>query len=183
VATRDELGKQVPVVNKKFTSYRQYAGKTLEQLFPEGELQESQALVVDQFRSVYIENAGNKKFRMKPLPLEAQVSKVFAIHVADVDGDGNLDILLGGNLYGVSMYQGRYDASYGLMLKGTGKGTFLPVLPTACGFLLEGEVRDIKALHTPQGELLLVARNNAALQWFRKTDPGIKKPPLALTGP
>jgi enediyne biosynthesis protein E4 len=158
----------VPLVLKRFTSYEQYAGKTLDQLFSAGELQESKALTVDQFASVYLENVGQKKFRLKPLPLAAQVSKIFAIHVADVDGDGQLDMLLGGNLYGASMYQGRYDASYGLMLKGTGKGTFKTVLPTECGFLLEGEVRDIKSLQTPKGEMLLVARNNAPLQCFRK---------------
>jgi hypothetical protein len=172
VASRDELGKQVPLINKKFTSYDQYAGKTLAELFPAGELEEANALTVDQFRSVYIENTGHKKFRITPLPLEAQVSKIFAIHVADVDGDGHLDMLLGGNFYGVSMYQGRYDASYGLMLKGTGKGSFTPVMPTASGFLLEGEVRDIKPIQTRQGELLLVARNRAGIQWFRKTHPG-----------
>jgi hypothetical protein len=91
-------------------------------------------------------------------------------------------MLLGGNLYGVSMYQGRYDASYGLMLKGTGKGTFKTVPPTECGFLLEGEVRDIKSLRTPRGELLLVARNRAGLQAFRKANPGLPQAPAALVG-
>jgi hypothetical protein len=68
----------------------------------------------------------------------------------------------------VSIYQGRYDASYGLLLRGDGKGRFTPVLPTESGFLLEGEVRDIKALKTPRGPLWAVARNNAPLQLFEK---------------
>ncbi|MGV3503369.1 MAG: VCBS repeat-containing protein [Adhaeribacter sp.] len=167
VATKDELGKQVPMINKKFTSYRQYAGKTLAQLFPGGELQEDQALEVNQFRSLYLENTGSGKFTRHALPQQAQVSKIFAIHAGDLNQDGHLDMLLGGNFYGVSMYQGRYDASYGLLLEGTGKGTFKPLLPSASGLLLEGEVRDIQSLKAPQGELLLVARNKAPLQAFR----------------
>jgi hypothetical protein len=78
------------------------------------------------------------------------------------------------------MYQGRYDASYGLMLKGTGKGSFTTVLPTACGFLLEGEVRDIKPVRTRKGELLLVARNRAGLQAFSKVPPQPKRAAITL---
>jgi hypothetical protein len=76
------------------------------------------------------------------------------------------------------MYQGRYDASYGLLLQGNGKGNFVPVLPTENGFLLEGEVRDIKPIQTKEGKLLLVARNNLPLQVFKP----IQKPaPKSLT--
>jgi hypothetical protein len=39
----------------------------------------------------------------------------------DIDNDGFPDILAGGNFYGVSTYQGRYDANYGLVLKNKGK--------------------------------------------------------------
>jgi hypothetical protein len=83
---------------------------------------------------------------------------------------------LGGNLYGVSSYQGRYDASFGLMLKGNGKGAFTAVPPAHSGFLPENQVRDIKYLRTATGEeLVLVARNNLPLQVFKKlAKPGNK---------
>ena len=85
-------------------------------------------------------------------------------------------MLLGGNLYGVSTYQGRYDASYGLLLRGNGKGKFTAVLPTTSGFLLEEQVRDIKPLKTATGELLLVARNGLPLQLFEANEmPSTKK--------
>jgi enediyne biosynthesis protein E4 len=78
-------------------------------------------------------------------------------------------VLAGGNFYGVSTYQGRYDANHGLLLKGDGKGGFTSVPFTESGFLLEGEVRSIKSLRTPGGEVLLVARNNMPLQIFSRT--------------
>ncbi|GEO05282.1 hypothetical protein AAE02nite_29460 [Adhaeribacter aerolatus] len=168
VASKDELGKQMPLINKRFTNYRDFAGKTIEQIFDKSQLQDARLLEVNNFRSVYLENLGNKKFKPYALPREAQVSKIFALHITDTDNDGNLDVLLGGNFYGVSTYQGRYDASYGLVLRGNGQGKFTPVLPTEAGFLLEGQVRDIKPLRTPAQELLLVARNDLPLQIFRK---------------
>lgn len=182
VASKDELSKQLPFLNKKFNNYKSYAGKPIDQIFDENDLKDAKQLQVNTFESVYLENLGNKRFKTHSLPREAQVSKIFAFHVADLDQDGHLDVLLGGNFYGVSSYQGRYDASYGLMLQGTGKGTFKPVLPTACGFLLEGEVRDMKSLGTPGGEVLLVARNKDTIQWFRKLKQNQNKTgrPVAL---
>ncbi|QNF33057.1 VCBS repeat-containing protein [Adhaeribacter swui] len=167
VATKDEMGKQMPFINKKFTNYKEFPGKTIEEIFDKDELKEAKVLEVNQFESVYLENNGKKQFKVVPLPLEAQVSKIFTFYPTDVNQDGNLDVLLGGNFYGVSMYQGRYDASYGLMLQGNGKGAFKPVMPTSSGFLLNGEVRDIKTLKTATGLIYLVSRNNAPLQVFR----------------
>ena len=170
VAGKDELGKQMPsVINRRFTNYHSFAGKPLEQVFTKQDLDSADVLEVNRFESVYVENMGGKQFKTKNLPLQAQVSKIFAFHVQDANGDGNLDVLLGGNLYGVSTYQGRYDGSYGLLLTGDGKGGFKPVSPVECGFLLNGEVRDIKTLRTKQGEIYLVARNGTPLQVFQKT--------------
>ncbi|WP_224995533.1 VCBS repeat-containing protein [Cesiribacter sp. SM1] len=171
LAGKDELGKQLPLINKKFNDYQSFAGKTLEQVFDKGELEGAQKLEVNCFESLYLENLGGGSFRKHILPAQAQVSKIFALHLADVDGDQLPDVLLGGNLHGVSSYQGRYDASYGLVLKGVGKGSFTPILPASAGFVLQGEVRDIKTLKTASGELLLVARNNAPLQLFKTTRP------------
>jgi hypothetical protein len=168
VASKDEMSKQMPSLNKKFHDYRDYAGKTVEELFGAEALAGAEVREVNHFESVYIENLGNRQFKVHTLPVAAQVSKIFALHVEDVDGDTNLDVLLGGNFYGVSTYQGRYDASYGLLLRGNGKGGLTPVQPTETGFLLEGEVRDIKSLKTSAGQLWLVARNNATLQVFGK---------------
>ncbi len=86
----------------------------------------------------------------------------------DIRGDdGNIDLLLGGNLYHVKPEVGRYDASYGNFLEGDGKGGFKVVPPAISGFRLEGEIRDIQSIQTPAGTVLLVARSNDPLQLFR----------------
>lgn len=172
LAFKDELGKQMPgIINKRFTDYVSFAGKTMENVLQEDDLKDADEYTLNQFASVYLENQGNQdgtpKFVVHELPMMAQVSKLFALQAIDYDHDGDLDVLGGGNFYNVSTYQGRYDASYGLVLKNDGKGHFTALSPIDTGFLLNGEIRDIRSLKTAQGPLLVVARNGAGLQLFK----------------
>ena len=169
INSKDEMGKQIPsIINKKYTKYNEFAGNTVEDLFGDDELKGATERMVNTFESVYIENKGKGKFDMHFLPALAQVSKVMVLRTEDVDKDGNLDVLLGGNFNGASMYQARYDAFFGLILKGNGKGGFSPMIPTETGFMQDGDVRDIKIVHTPKGALYFVTRNSASMQIFKR---------------
>ncbi|WP_345270846.1 VCBS repeat-containing protein [Nibrella viscosa] len=167
VAFKDELGKQMPgIINKRFTDYKSIAGKPIDDIFKSDELAGAEEYRVNQFASVYLENQGGR-FVAHELPLLAQVSKLFALRAADVDGDGYPDVLAGGNFYGVSTYQGRYDAGYGLVLRNDGKGGFAALSPADSGFWLDGEIRDIKPVKTAGGPYWLIARNGAPLQVYQ----------------
>lgn len=91
----------------------------------------------------------------------AQISPIYAIATHDFDNDGDLDIALGGNLYGVKPELGRYDASYGLYLENKGNLNFESA-PQGQGFKLKGEIRDIKI----DGSSLFVAKNKDTLTVF-----------------
>lgn len=170
VASKDELGKTLPFLNKRFPNYKDFSGKTIEKIFKSAELDAAKLLEVNTFESVWLENSGKGEFITHRLPSEAQVSKTFAISIADVTNDGKPDILLGGNFYNVSTYQGRYDASYGLILQNnfskSGK-TFKPLLPTSTDFLLTGEVRDIQPIRSGAETLYLVSRSKDKLMVFK----------------
>ena len=169
INSKDEMGKQIPsIINKKYTAYHMFAGKTVEEIFGDKELEGADEKRVNTFESVYLENQGNKTFKMVALPALAQVSKIMVLRTEDVDKDGNLDVIVGGNFNGASMYQARYDAFFGLILKGNGKGGFKTLIPTDTGLMLEGDIRDIKQVKTTAGILYLVARNNDKLQVFKK---------------
>ena len=169
INSKDEIGKQIPsIISKKFTKYKDFAGNTIEDLFGDSELKGATERLVNTFESIYLENKGKGKFERRDLPALAQVSKVMVLHTEDVDKDGHLDVILGGNFNGASMYQARYDAFFGLILKGDGKGGFKALVPTDTGFLQEGDVRDIKIVHTPKGPLYFVTRNSDHLQVFKK---------------
>ena len=173
VATKDELGKQIPsIINKRFTDYSLYAGKTIEDIFYPEQLEKAEIKEVNTFESVYLENLGSNKYKLTPLPILAQTSKVMTLFLDDYDGDGIKDVIIGGNFYGSNMYQARYDASYGLILKSDGKGNFKTIIPTKSGLMLEGEVRDIQKITVNKLPYYLVARNNNSLQIFKKSRTG-----------
>ena len=81
-------------------------------------------------------------------------------------GDGNDDLILAGNEYGVNVSAGRYDASYGLLLHGNGKGGFMPVSPVTSGLIIDGDVRDLKVITANKKRLLLAAINNEHVKAF-----------------
>jgi enediyne biosynthesis protein E4 len=65
---------------------------------------------------------------------------------------------------------GRYDAGYGVLLRGDGAGGLQP-FPAGAAPVLEGEVRDLSFLrHASGSTLVVVARNNAPLQFLRLRD-------------
>jgi hypothetical protein len=163
--SRDLLVKQVPPLKRKFLKYGDYGRVTLNDIIPP----ERQAMhkTANELASVYLENVNNKKFALRRLPKEAQYSSVYSILPADVDHDGNKDMLLIGNLDGVQPDIGRFDGSYGLILKGDGRGNFKS-LPITSGFVVKGQGRDIKLIVNSKGEnVYLVARNNDSVLYFK----------------
>ncbi|MFM9908216.1 MAG: hypothetical protein ACKVOW_02640, partial [Chitinophagaceae bacterium] len=82
--------------------------------------------------------------------------------------DGKMDVLLGGNFYESKPEVGIYDASYGLLLKGKGNGTFTSVPAQQSGFFLKGAIRNIIELKAGNKQLTLIAINNEALKVFNR---------------
>jgi hypothetical protein len=117
--------------------------------------------------SVILLNNGEGSFSIKQLPEETQLSPIYAILASDLDKDGNVDLILGGNLHKVKPEIGIYDASYGQFLKGLGNGNFGVSNMDESGLILNGEIRDFKILNQKQNNLLLVARNNSTMEFYQ----------------
>jgi enediyne biosynthesis protein E4 len=161
-ASKDELTAQMPSMRKRFTDYAPFANSTFEKIFNKEILKEADKKSIQQFASICLLNKGGFEFELKPLPTEVQLSTCEAILADDFDGDGFVDLALGGNFYEMAPSIGRFDASYGSILRGDGKGNFKPVNPNETGFVLRGAVRDIKKV----GKYIVVSKNNAAMQVF-----------------
>ena len=102
------------------------------------------------------------------MPVEAQFAPVNAIICDDLDNDGFKDLLLAGNEYQAEIMTGRYDASYGCYLKGSGNNKFTSIPPVQSGFILNGDVKDMSLIHLSNGQkLLLAAVNNDSLRVFK----------------
>ena len=159
--SKDDLQDQMPFIEKKYPTYESYANQKITDIFTPAELSNALILKANNFQSCYLENLGNNKFRLTPLPREAQFSPVFAIKAGDFDKDGNTDILLAGNFFGTRIKFGEYDANKGLILRGNGKGQFTPLNDLQSGFNVRGEVKDIKEVNLASGKRIMVfAINN-----------------------
>ena len=164
--TRDEMTKQMPFLKKRYLSYHKFAGATVRDMFDPALLDKAALFKAHMFQSVYIENQGHGKFRVMPLPMAAQFSTVQTLLVDDFNHDQHLDVLLAGNFYPVNIQMGRYDAGYGLMLAGDGRGGFKTVSPAESGFSVKGETRALRTVRLGGKTYYIAVRNNDTVEFF-----------------
>jgi hypothetical protein len=166
ISMKDDLVDQIPSLSIRLKRYDDYKNATIADLFPPEVLDRSITLKASIMTSCVLLN-GQGSLKILPLPSESQFSPVYAIASDDFDHDGIPDILIGGNQGRAKPETGIYEASYGLMLKGKNDGTFFPVGPQSSGILIKGEIRDLKILKMNKTSLVLVARNNDSLQFYK----------------
>jgi hypothetical protein len=166
VALRPDIIKQMSSLKKKFVYYKDYAGKSIADIFEPKLLEHATKLKFYEPHTAVLMNSGQKGFELKPLPVQAQVSPVFGISVTDVTEDGYPDIIVGGNLFAVKPEIGRYDALHGLVLAGNGKGDFAPLDANRSGLALKGEVRHIEILQARGKKVIAFIRNNDTIKFY-----------------
>lgn len=166
-----EITAQLPHLKRENLKFEDYAHKRYSDLFTEEELQGALPYKAEYLQSAILWNEQDTQPRLEALPIEAQVSPVFAIAIEDMDGDNIKDIFLGGNFYTLRPVVGRHDANFGVYLKGGPQGSFTYLSPAESGVYVKGEVRDAKVIRNTQGsKLLLVARNNDAVLTFKANE-------------
>lgn len=139
--TRDELVTQLPMLRKRFATFKSYADVTLDDLFQDGELKQAGYLVANHLGTTCFINNPAGKFTTAALPIEAQYSPVYAITISDFNGDGKPDLLLCGNNSHTKIRLGKFDANYGVLLAGDGNGQFRYIPQSESGFNIWGDVR------------------------------------------
>tara|TARA_R110002049_G_scaffold212459_1_gene383570 strand:- start:107968 stop:111231 length:3264 start_codon:yes stop_codon:yes gene_type:complete len=164
VRGRSCSSQQIPSIKQKFEDYESFADATLIEVYSEKSLKSALHYQVKSFASVYLENK-NGRFIVHELPIEAQTSSINGILADDYDKDGLLDLLIAGNLYASEVETPRNDASYGLFLKGNGKGSFKAVPASESGFLVPGDVKDLATIDYNNKTYVVAAKNNDAMQF------------------
>lgn len=155
-----DLIKQSPLFRGKFNLFREYGLTTEQTIFNEAEMEGALKFIGNYDRSSYVENLGNGKFRMTPLPKEAQMAPINDMEVLDYNKDGYPDILLVGNDYGNEIFIGRYDAFNGLLLEGDGRGNFIPIASSESGFVVPGDAKSICSVKRITGEIIYAVAQN-----------------------
>ena len=141
--SKDELTTQVVGMARKYRNYKDYADATIEDVFSKDQLARATKLSATELKSCLFLRGNNGKFRKGNLPADVQYSPVFTITALDYDQDGNEDLLFCGNISHARLRFGNYDANYGLLLQGDGKGNFKTVDQNISDLNIRGDVRSV----------------------------------------
>ena len=139
----------------------------ISQTFSKEQLEGALKCQVYELRSGISINNGDVTFSFKALPVRAQFSITYAIDIEDFNGDGNLDLLLGGNLSKAKPEVGVYKAAYGEVMLGDGSLNFRSVSPKKSGFHVKGEIRDFLKFKSSGNDLIIVALNNDKFKIYK----------------
>jgi len=168
LAGREELIQVMPSLRARYPTHASFGASRIRNIIPAKALKLARVLEADTLGTVIALNQGDGTFALRPLPIEAQFAPVYASLARDFDGDGKIDLLLAGNFYGTQPIEGRYDASYGLFLRGDGRGGFTPVDMEQSGLAIDGQVRHLAVLKDGR---IVIAKNNDRLQLEQVAPP------------
>jgi enediyne biosynthesis protein E4 len=165
-------GKDVPVfLKKEFTEalpsfkkdnlrHHAFADKKIQTLFKPELIKTSTLKTFNYSSSCIAYNKGNGNFDVVALPLNAQLSCVNAVLCRDINADGKMDLIIGGNLPDCLPQFGRLDANFGTVLINKGNKVFEEILSLKSGINVNGVVRDIQNIKTKNGDVILFLRND-----------------------
>ncbi len=165
-ASRDELLDQIPSLKKKYTDYVSYSKALLSEMLPDDKLKQAKKFTVNEYRTGILENV-NGKLVFHALPAQAQFAPVHAIALHDVDGDGKLDAILGGNTGQTRVRMGKNDASLLQVFLNGGALKFSYLPQQNSGLYVHGDVRGLAVVKVGDVQYLVGAINNGALVSYR----------------
>ncbi|MBM1104755.1 VCBS repeat-containing protein [Aurantibacter crassamenti] len=172
IVTLSIAGKDYPILQKKeitgqLTSLKNrnlkasdYAKRTIQELFSKAVIDQSIVKQVNTAASVIAVNEGEGKFTIKRLPSRSQFSCICSINCIDINNDGNLDLIMGGNNFEFKPQYSRLDANYGNVLLGNGKLDFEWQNYDESGFFIREEIKHLAEVKDKNGKRFIVTAIN-----------------------
>lgn len=169
---RTTVYSQIPTLQRQFNSFTAFARTPFRKMFSGDALDTMLTLTVTETSNCVVLNESGR-LRLTRLPAEAQMAPIHGTMVADVNADGNLDVLAIGNMFGADREVVKYDAGKGLVLLGDGKGTFFVAPPAEARFTVTGDGRSMACLGgTKSPSDVLVALTNQGQPVLYKMNGG-----------
>ncbi len=168
IETRNILQKLFPrEVGASSRTYREFASKTVEELFPNLDEDFSRHEIDCVQTQLFLQTAEGK-FSQTPLPSLAQSGVAADLLADDVDGDGHDDIVIAFERLAPVPWVGRIHKGYLLLLKGKGDGSFETLTPWESGLETDAHPKrlvltDLNGDEVPE---LLVSQNYGKLLIF-----------------
>ena len=159
----DVLAGQINGLRKKYTSYKDFAGKRIEEVFSGNRFDDAMIYNVHQLASGYLKNVDGK-FEFVAFPMDLQIAPIMAQLRYDFDSDGKEEVLLGGNYFGVQPFHGRFGSFTGAIVKG--EEDILSGLSAGLN-LVNRSVRHLNILSYNGKKYLLVTVNDEKAQVYQ----------------
>jgi hypothetical protein len=157
---KKELTTQMVSLKKQNLKASEYAKKSVVELFSPDIIKNSIVKKTTISESVIAINEGMGNFTIKKLPYQVQLSCVCGITCSDINNDGNLDIIMGGNNFEFKPQYSRLDANYGSILLGDGKLGFEWQNYDSSGFFIKNEIKHIKQFNEKNGKTYIISAIN-----------------------
>ena len=157
----------MPFITEKCKTYKEFAESSLEDVYGTEKLESANHLTANIFSSIIILSTQNG-YTYNKLNVEAQFSPINKFIVEDFNKDGNLDFIIGGNMYHTEVETARYDAGTGRCFLGDGNGGFNSLSVNKSGIYIDHDVKDINPLIINNKKTYLVTNNNSAPQMIIK---------------
>jgi hypothetical protein len=165
------LGRHIIALGLRYPTHASFADASAPEAFGENALRDALHYQADTFASMLLRNRGGGRFAAEALPPLAQIAPIRDALAHDVDGDGDLDVIGVGNLFGTEANTPPLDAGKGVWLRGDGSGGFTAVRAGDSGLLAPFDARALALVETPDGPRLLVANYGGPLQTFDLETP------------
>lgn len=171
VFLKSDLQDQLPSIKKKNLKHKDYAEKSIQELFSKDLIRSSSVRVFNYPSSCVAINLGKGKFEIRKFPVMGQLSSINAILPMDVDGNGTIDLITGGNQFGFLPQFEKLDAHGGEIWLNDGKGNLTWQEVSRTGLNIRGEMRAIIPVNDANGSRILFVLNNERPVIFKLARP------------
>lgn len=163
---RECSSQQIPNIQDKFPTYNEFALAGIEDILGEENIKESVHKKINGLSHMIMWNTA-EGWKKEKLPMSCQVAPLKDTALADVNGDGVLDIIGIGNHYGAEVETARYDGGYGWVLLGDKSGNMKYVSAKESGIWFKGDGRSLQVIDTKKGKELFAFFNNAPARSYK----------------
>ena len=160
VFLKKDFTEALPSLKKENLKHHDFAGKTIQTLFNQELIKTASVKIFNYSKSCIAYNEGNGNYQLKELPVIAQLSSINSFLCRDINQDGKIDLIFGGNITDCLPQFGRLDANYGTVLINTGNRGFREMPASQTGISITGMVKDIAVIPGDKENYLLFLRNN-----------------------
>ncbi|WP_297762006.1 FG-GAP-like repeat-containing protein, partial [uncultured Muriicola sp.] len=168
---KKELTNQIVSLKKQNLKASEYAKKTINELWPAEVFDNSIMKKSGIAESIIAINEGGGKFSIKILPPRVQLSCICGIACTDINNDGYIDLIMGGNNFEFKPQYSRLDANYGNVLLGNKELNYQWEDYSKSGFFIKEEIKHLKKFKDRNGnKFVIAALNDAQPKIYRLND-------------